>query len=118
MRSYHFSQKRTFASLALAVAVGVVALMNTGHAGALPLAFAKNSAVDPAVVLVRDGCGRDMRFSNSRQACVPDFERERPRYYRDDRVYRDDRGPPPRFIGRGCPPGQRFSNRMQACVWI
>jgi hypothetical protein len=41
-----------------------------------------------------------MRFSNRRQACVEDF----------------DRDPPPRVVAPGCPRGTRFSNSRQACV--
>jgi hypothetical protein len=78
--------------LVLAAAIG--GLLLAGDAGAVPLAGARHGiAASGDVTLVRDGCGRGFRWSNSRQACVPEF-----------------RGPP------GCPPGFRWSDYRQTCV--
>lgn len=89
------------ASMMLAVAFSLPGLMFAGSAGAAPLA-AKGalvqSAQDSDVTLVRDGCGRGMRFSNRLQACVEAFDG------------------PPAYVAPGCPPGTRFSERMQACI--
>ena len=66
---------------------------------------------------VRDGCGRGMRFSERRQRCVPDEDREVgvcPRGFRwsDGR----QRCVPEVRVQEGCPPGFRFSDSRQACV--
>jgi hypothetical protein len=100
-------------SLAFAVAVGSMTLLSSGSAGALPVLSGESaaSAVESNLLLVRDGCGRGMRYSNRRGGCVPDdYGRgpPPPPYYAP---------PPPRLVIPVCPPGQRFSNRRQACVW-
>ena len=92
----------TLASLAVMIAVGATLL--AGNAGAAPIAPAtsaivQSAAQDSDVTLVRDGCGRGMRFSNRLQACVEDYG-----------------GGGPRVVEPGCPPGTRFSNNRQACV--
>src|SRR4051794_21782926 len=79
----------TSAAVALAVGIGGALLPN--NAAAMPVALADRTAVESDVTLARDGCGRGMRFSNSRQACVEDFQ-----------------GGPQ--VAPGCPPGTRFSN--------
>ena len=125
------------ASLGLLVAAGAAALVPVGTAQAMPMAAIQVPAAETEPLLVRDGCGRGMRFSNSRQRCVPDgdggfrgdgdFRRGPPPRAFDDGFRRgppprafDDgfrRGPPPRAFESGCPRGQRFSNSRQACVW-
>jgi hypothetical protein len=92
------------ASAALMIAIGAAVLF-AGQAQALPLAHANAVAIaqnaqDSDVILVRDGCGRGMRFSNSRGGCVQDF----------------NGGPRVVVVPRGCGPGFRFSNSRQACV--
>jgi hypothetical protein len=105
--------------LAFFVAIVAMALLSSGSAGALPVVSVESvAAIESNVLLVRDGCGRGMRFSNRLQACVADFDRggpPPPRYYGERDYYR---GPPPRVIIPQCPPGQRFSNSRQACVWL
>jgi hypothetical protein len=114
-----------------AVAIGSMALLTCGNAVAVPVAPVDGAALEPNLVLVRDGCGRGMRFSNRLQACVEDFDdgyRQGPplRYYGQDGppppplYYRDDvyrRAPAPAPVIPPCPPGQRFSYSRQACVW-
>ena len=90
----------TLAALALPI---LAMLLMASDAGAVPLGLGKGainelSAHESTVILVRDGCGRGMRFSNRRQMCVEDF----------------DRGP--RFVAPGCPRGMRFSNSRGRCV--
>lgn len=91
-----------FATLALLAAIGSLFVLPAGDASAAPPAFA-NSAIAQAthsdLTLVRDGCGRGMRFSNRRQTCVEDFG-----------------GGGPRVVEPGCPRGMRFSNSRGHCV--
>jgi hypothetical protein len=106
-------------SLALFVAMAGTVLLAAGSADAAPLALGKSAiaqseALDGGVILVRDGCGRGMRYSNRRGGCVP-----------------QDRGgvdPAAAIIGGviggvlaprrgdGCPRGWRFSNSRGRCV--
>jgi hypothetical protein len=117
-------------SLAFAVALGSMALLSSGNAGALPGPPAESAAaVESNLLLVRDGCGRGFRWSNRRQACVEDFQGPPvyvrpapppPVYYRPappPPVYVRP-APPPPIYRPACPPGMRFSNSRQACVWI
>jgi hypothetical protein len=98
------------AALAMVFAAG----MFTGAANAMPLsqsATVQSAFQDSDVTLVRDGCGRGMRWSHRRQSCVPAF----------------DRGPVvvvppvvvPRFVAPirpGCGRGWRWSNSRGRCV--
>jgi hypothetical protein len=86
----------TSAAIALAVGIGGTLLPNSAEA--MPIALADRTAVESNVTLARDGCGRGMRFSNSRQACVEDFQ-----------------GGPQVAPGE-CPRGMRFSNNRGGCV--
>src|SRR5438128_5896348 len=113
--------------LTFAAVVGSIALLTCGNAGALPGASVKGATDASKLLLVRDGCGRGMRFSNRMQACVEDIEdgyRQGPplrydqgpplRYYQDPPLRYDGeenyrRAPPPQPIIPACPPGQRFS---------
>jgi hypothetical protein len=64
----------TIASAALAVTLAIGGLFVSAEAKASPLAAMKSAITEAApesVTLVRDGCGRGMRWSNRRQACVP-----------------------------------------------
>jgi hypothetical protein len=105
-------------SLAFAVAIGSMAFLTSGNAGALPLAPVESAAaVESNLLLVRDGCGRGFRYSHRAGGCVEDFRGPPPA------VYIRPAPPPPIFIRPaprvvGCPPGQRFSNSRQACVWL
>jgi hypothetical protein len=92
-------------------------MLLSGAANAAPLALAKSAitqADDSDLTLVRDGCGRGMRYSNRRGGCVP-----------------QDRGgvdPAAAIIGgviggaiqatrpRGCGRGMRWSDRRGGCV--
>jgi hypothetical protein len=110
---------RTLASLAAMLAVGAILL--AGNAGAAPIAtatsaIAQSDAQDSDVTLVRDGCGRGMRFSNRRQGCVPDGG--------GGVVYVDPgaavvQGIIGGVVGapRGCPRGMRWSNGRGTCVY-
>jgi hypothetical protein len=105
-------------ALALLVAAGGTFLL-AGGAGAAPLALGKSAAVQSSadagdVILVRDGCGRGLRWSNSRQRCV----------------VADVGGPPGVVVapgvvvtspvvvprGRVCGYGLRWSNGLGRCV--
>jgi len=96
--------RMTRASLALLVAIAGAFLLSAGSADAAPLGLAgrtaiQSSAQDGDVILVRDGCGRGLRWSNRRQACV------------------EADGPPPAVMVRpDCRPGWRWSNGQGACV--
>ncbi len=87
-------------TLTLTVAIGAVSALLVVDASALPVTQIKQVAVESPTTLVRDGCGRGMRFSNSRQTCVEEF----------------GRGPSVRVIPQGCGPGMRFSNSQGGCV--
>jgi hypothetical protein len=102
---------------ALIIAIAAVFLL-AGGADAAPLGLGTSAAIqsdaqEGDVTLVRDGCGRGMRYSNRRGGCVP-----------------IDRGPDPAAAiiggvinqaisprrGDGCPRGWRFSNSRGRCV--
>jgi hypothetical protein len=137
----------TLALTALMFAVGSAVLF-AGQTQALPLAPAdaavfKHIAQDSDVILVRDGCGRGMRFSNRRGGCVEDFN-SAPRVVvvprgcgrgfrmtgRGDCVPVHGGDDASRVInsligqaiggggrrGDGCGPGLRFSNSRGRCV--
>ncbi len=101
------SGTKLLALLAFAVAMTGLSGLSAPDANALPLALAKSADVEQMTVMVRDGCGRDMRFSNSRQTCVEEFD--------DRRQFRDE---PRRAFRDECGRGMRFSNSRQGCVWI
>jgi hypothetical protein len=108
----------TMVRLAAVVAVGAFAML-AAPADAAPLTSSKSaiSQSDDSVTLVRDGCGRGMRYSNRRGGCVPDGDGRGPGYV----------DPGAAIIGgivqgvigapRGCPPGTRWSNRRGTCVY-
>jgi hypothetical protein len=115
-----------FVMLAVAAA-GLLALAGGDAVAAPLLAGAKPAAVESHTLLVRDGCGRGMRFSNSRQTCVEDFGEGRGGYDEGPRGYGDrPRGPgygdgyrdAPRVVVPDCGRGMRYSNSRQACVYI
>lgn len=54
--------------IAATVAVAVTSL--AGSAEAFPAAPVKQIAVENHLILVRDGCGPGMRFSNRRDRCI------------------------------------------------
>jgi len=88
----------TARSLLAAIAITGAFLMIGNAADAAPLSAARSAVVQSEqgsdVTLVRDGCGRGMRFSNSRQACVEDFQGGPPVVYQQP---------------VGCPLGTRFT---------
>jgi len=110
------------ASLALMIAIGGSFASLTSEANAMPLAPAKNAitqsgAQDSDVTLVRDGCGRGMRFSNSRQRCVEDGGPRRDEPARViNRIINQSVGGGAGRRGDGCGRGMRFSNSRQRCV--
>lgn len=68
-------------ALALTIAIGAASVLVAADARALPLAPAQPAAAtESGITLVRDGCGRGMRYSNRRGGCVPQYDRG-PRYY-------------------------------------
>jgi hypothetical protein len=100
MKFYSIRDLIISAALAMVIAIcGSFAPLaaNAAPLGAMKSAITQSDAQDSDVTLVRDGCGRGMRFSNRRQACVEDF------------------GGGPQ-VAPGCPRGTRFSNSRQACV--
>ena len=98
-------------SLAFAVAVGAMALLPSGNAGAFPTAPGAGASTDTNVLQVRDGCGPGLRYSYRAGGCVQDFAPPPPVYVRP--AYPPP--PPPRFV---CPPGQRWSGYARRCVWM
>jgi hypothetical protein len=78
-------------------AIGGLAALLAVDAGAMPLAPGLHNLGSGDITLVRDGCGPGLRWSNSRQRCVP-----------------DDGGAG--FAPPGCPPGFRFSESRGRCV--
>ena len=103
--------------LMVAAAVGALGALVTFEAGAMPLSPVEQGFGVSDLMLVRDGCGRGMRFSERRQRCVPDVEREiavcpRGFSWSDGR----QRCVPEVRVQEGCPPGYRFSDSRQACV--
>jgi hypothetical protein len=85
------------ASLGLMIALGGSFVSIEANAAPLASAAAQTIAPDSDVTMVRDGCGRGMRYSPRFRACVED----RPRVM---------------VVPAGCPRGYRFSERRQACV--
>ena len=103
--------------LRVAAAVGALGALVAVEAGAMPLSPVQHGFGSNDLTLVRDGCGRGFRFSERRQRCVPDEDREVgvcPRGFRwsDGR----QRCVPEVRVQEGCPPGYRFSESRQACV--
>lgn len=127
-RASSFAIARGFASaLLISFAVASAGLAALGNdAVAAPLVVAKPASIESLTLPVRDGCGRGMRFSNSRQTCVEDFGEgggyvEGPRAYGDrprGDGYRDGYRDVPRIVAPDCGRGMRYSNSRQACVWI
>jgi hypothetical protein len=106
-------RKMLVATAAIVAFSALVAL----DAGAMPLAPDLGLASGDTT-LVRDGCGRGMRFSERRGRCVPDEDRGEvavcPRGFRwsDGR----QRCVPEVRVREECPPGFRFSESRQSCV--
>ncbi len=89
------------------IAIAAMSALFALDASALPLAAAKQqAAVESQLTLVRDGCGRGMRFSNHRDDCVVD------RHSRSRRDFRSRH----HFVSDECRRGWRFSNSRQRCV--
>ena len=118
--SYHtgrtWLRASRFATVALMFAIG--GSFAPTDANAAPLTFAKGviaQVQDSNLTLVRDGCGRGMRFSNRRQACVPQGGGGvDPGAAIVHGIIQGVVGSGGR--GDGCPRGMRFSNSRQACV--
>ena len=106
-------------AVALMLAFGSSFAPTAGDANAAPLTFAKGviaQVQDSNLTLVRDGCGRGMRFSNRRQTCVPQGGGVDPGAAVVHGIIQGVIGNGGRR-GDGCPRGMRFSNSRQACVW-
>lgn len=91
----------SFASLALLLTLGAGSALTATSASAMPLGAARAPVVAGDLLLVRDGCGRGMRWSNRRERCVEDDSHSR----RDSRGSREE-----------CPRGWRYSERFERCV--
>jgi hypothetical protein len=86
-----------FKSLTLFVAAGTMSMLLIGSAASMPLAQGKTPIIQSSdITLVRDNCGRGMRYSNSQGRCVAQRDAVR--------------------SGRGCGPGWRWSNGRGRCV--
>lgn len=64
-------------TITTAAAAGALTALLTVGASALPLAPLKQPGAESNLILVRDGCGRGMRYSNSRDRCVSKSSRGR-----------------------------------------
>ena len=111
-------------SLAFAAAIGAMALLPSGNAGAFPMAPGATAGLESGVLQIRDGCGRGFRYSYRAGGCVPDYQ-PAPHYVSPPpHVY--VRPAPPVYVRPGpapyvrpaCPPGMRWSNGRGACVWM
>jgi hypothetical protein len=105
--------------LVMTAAVGVLSAFVAFDAGAMPFAPLQQGLAADETVLVRDGCGRGMRFSERRGRCVPDEDRDVrvcPRGFRwserRERCVPEER----ERVRADCPPGFRFSESRQICV--
>lgn len=91
-------------TIALTAALGALAALMPAGAGALPLAQDKAGiAASDTVLLVREGCGRGMQWSERRRRCVPDSAGAQVR----DMV---------RGVTDRCGPGRHYSERRGRCV--
>ena len=89
-----------------AIAVGAVSALLAVDAGALPVAsVAHQAAAENNLVLVRDGCGRGMRYSHRRQRCVEEGRGGPPVVIVPGREFRDR-----------CGRGWRYSHSRGRCV--
>ena len=90
-------------TIAFTVALGAAAALLPAGAGAMPLAQDKAGVADSdTVLLVREGCGRGMQWSERRRRCVPDSMRAQIRDAVKDT--------------RRCGPGFHYSERRGRCV--
>ncbi len=95
-------------TIAFTVALAAATALIPAGASALPLAQGKASvAAEDTVLLVREGCGRGMQWSERRRQCVPDSARAQVR----DLMRRDE----PRRVER-CGRGFRWSEGRSRCV--
>jgi hypothetical protein len=91
-------------AIAFTAALGTMAALIPAGAGALPLAQGKAGiTTSDTVLLVREGCGRGMQWSERRRRCVPDSTEAQIR----DMV---------RGATNRCGPGRRWSDRRGRCV--
>jgi hypothetical protein len=97
-------------TIAFAAAMGTVTALMPAGAGAMPLAQDKAGiATSDTMLLVREGCGRGMQWSNRERRCVPDSTGAQ---IRDMMRGGDDR----RGARERCGPGRRWSERRERCV--
>ena len=100
-------------ALTLTVAMGALTALPIAAAGAMPLTQSKSTIESTDLSLVRDGCGRGMRYSHRLGGCVVDNVVVAPRVVAPVVVV-------PRVVApvvRACPRGTRWSNRFQQCVY-
>ena len=91
-------------TIALTAALGALAALMPAGTGALPLAQDKAGiAASDTVLLVREGCGRGMQWSERRRRCVADSAGAQVR----DMV---------RGVTDRCGPGRHYSARRGRCV--
>ena len=87
-------------TLALTLALSAIPALMSTHAGAMPLTKGLQSAASDELVLVREGCGPGMQYSNRQRRCV----RDTPNAMMRDAVRSD------------CGPGRHYSKRFKRCV--
>jgi hypothetical protein len=102
--------------LVMTAAVGVLCALVAFEVSAMPFSPLQDGFGADTMV-VRDGCGRGMRFSERRGRCVPDEDRDARVCPRGSRWSdRRERCVPDEVVREACPPGFRFSESRQACV--
>lgn len=109
----HAATVRKLVTTACMAVIAAATLVFSDDARALPASGAAHGLVESRTLLVRDGCGRGMRYSNRRDTCVEDFDRDRG--FDRGRGFRDA---PRRNFRDECGRGMRFSNSRQRCVFI
>jgi len=88
------------------IAAGVMSVLLVGSADSMPVTQCITTITqDSDVTLVRDGCGRGMRYSERRGRCVEQRDADPIRPFIRELV---------RPIG--CSPGYRWSERRERCV--
>jgi hypothetical protein len=90
-------------TLALTLALGALPALLATDAGAMPLAKGLQSTASDEIILVREGCGPGMQYSNRQRRCVRDTPGA---MIRDTLRDATDR----------CGPGRHYSRRFNRCV--
>jgi hypothetical protein len=100
-------------TFALTAAAGMMSVLLMADVNALPLAQGKIAIEQSSdVTVVRDGCGRGMRYSRSRGRCVLERDADPVRPIVRELLR------PGRDAMPGCGRGFRWSERARRCVRI